>query len=233
LFVAVPQRLFADNCLRLAFVLFWGIFALSGLMAYYSPGFAEQVAGKDHLMRVESDFEDPIEGRPMNQSGEAAGFYVFNNPRIGLMCFCWGLVFGIGGLYLTVSNALLLGTVFGYMAKTPSATNFYHFVTAHGPFELTAVVLCAAAGMRLGFSIVNTRGYTRGDSLRQAAKMVVPALFAAVLLFLVAAGIEAFVSPSAARWEVKAGVAILCTLMLLFYFIFLGYPRKAVRPVQT
>jgi uncharacterized membrane protein SpoIIM required for sporulation len=233
LFVAVPQRLFADNCLRLAFVLFWGIFVGSGLLAYYTSDFAQQVVGRDQLMHMESNFASPIEGRPIGESGVMGGFYVFNNPGIGLACFCWGLVFGIGGLYLTISNALMLGTVFGYMAKTPSATNFYHFVTAHGPFELTAVVLCAAAGMRLGFSIVNTRGYTRGDSLRRAAKMVVPALFAAVLLFLVAAAIEAFVSPSAAPYELKAAVAIVCTLMLLFYFIFLGYPRKATISVPT
>ena len=54
-------------------------------------------------------------------------------------------------------------------------------------------------------------------------------LFAGVLLFLVAAGIEAFVSPSSAPYEIKAGVAVLCTLMLLFYFVFLGYPRRSAR----
>jgi uncharacterized membrane protein SpoIIM required for sporulation len=229
LFVAVPQRLLADNCLRLAFVVFWGIFAGAGLLAYYTPDFAEQVVGRDELMGIENMFADAKDGRPIDQSARMAGEYVYRNPTIGLMCFCWGLVFGIGGLYIMISNALILGAIFGYMAKAPSATNFFHFVTAHGPFELTAVVLCAAAGMRLGFAIVNTGGYTRGDSLRRTAKVVVPMLFAGVLLFLVAAGIEAFVSPSAIPYELKAGVAILCTLMLLFYFVFLGYPRRSAR----
>ena len=45
-----------------------------------------------------------------------------------------------------------------------------------------------------------------------------------VILFLLAAGIEAFVSPSAAPYSVKAGIAVLSTVMLLFYFVVLGYP---------
>ncbi len=67
-----------------------------------------------------------------------AGFYIGHNATIGLRCFAFGLLAGIGGLYETVFNASTLGATFGYMAHSPSASNFFHFVTAHGPFELTA-----------------------------------------------------------------------------------------------
>ena len=46
---------------------------------------------------------------------------------------------------------------------------------------------------------------------------------AATVLFLLAATIEAFLSPSAAPYWVKAAVAVASTLMLLFYVIGLGY----------
>jgi uncharacterized membrane protein SpoIIM required for sporulation len=136
------------------------------------------------------------------------------------------MLLGIGGLYVTIFNAAMLGVMFGFMAKSPHAANFFQFVTAHGPFELTAIVLCAAAGMRLGFSLVDTRGLTRIDSLRRAAQESMSTAWAAVVLFVLAATIEAFLSPSLAPYAIKAGVAILSSVLLLFYFVVLGYPRR-------
>jgi len=229
LFVAVPQRLFADNCLRLAFVVFWGVFLLSGWLAYYTPGFVERVLPEEMVNRLDDDFSEPITGSNLEtvvMGGGKAGFYILNNTSIGLRCFAGGLAFGVGGLYLTVANASMLGAAFGYMTNSPRADNFYHFVTAHGPFELTAIVLSAAAGMRLGFSLVDTKGYTRLAALRRAANEAMPTMCAAMIMFLAAAVIEAFLSPSAAPYPIKAAVAVLSSGMLMFYFVILGYPRE-------
>ena len=225
LFVCVPRRLFSDNCLRLALVIFWGVFGLSGAMAYCLPDYAERAIGQEMMMQLEESFSQPVSRDAAGAGGLMVGFYIFNNPSIGLQCFAFGLVFGIGGLYKTLFNAAVLGASFGYMATLPQRENFFHFVTAHGPLELTAIVLSAAAGMRLGFSLVDTNGHTRIVSLRLAAREAVPTVSAAVLMFLMAALIEAFLSPSAAPYWVKAAVAIITAGLLMFYFVILGYPR--------
>lgn len=225
LFVEVPRRLFADNCLRLAFCVFWGVFFLSGMMAYNSPEFAEAVIKKPFMMKLEEDFSRPVSDRPAGMGAAMVGFYVFNNASIGLRCFAFGLLFGVGGLFTTVFNASFLGACFGYMGTLPEGENFFNFVTAHGPFELTAVVLSAAAGMRLGFSLVDTRGYTRTASLRRAADEAVPTVCAAIIMFLLAALIEGLLSPSAVPYPVKAAVSVISAGMLMYYFVFLGYPR--------
>ena len=85
------------------------------------------------------------------------GFYIYHNTSIGLECFAFGLLFGVGGLVALVFNAVQLGAVFGYMSTVPEWHVFSQFVTAHGPFELTAIALSAAAGMRLGFALIDTR----------------------------------------------------------------------------
>jgi uncharacterized membrane protein SpoIIM required for sporulation len=220
LLVDVPQQLFADNCLRLAFCVFWGIFLLSMYMAYRVPGFAEQVLTHEAVMQMEEMYSDQAA-----VNGEMVGFYIRHNGGIGLRCFAFGLFFGIGGLYVTVFNAASLGAVFGHMATVPQRDNFFHFVTAHGPFELTAVVLCAAAGMRLGFSLIDTRGQSRIAALRRAAEESVPTISAAIILFLMAALIETFVSPSPAPYWIKASVAVGSAGLLTFYFVVLGYPQ--------
>ena len=52
---------------------------------------------------------------------------------------------------ITTFNAASLGAAFGYMARADVAAGetFFEFVRAHGPFELTAIVLSAGAGLRL------------------------------------------------------------------------------------
>jgi uncharacterized membrane protein SpoIIM required for sporulation len=159
-----------------------------------------------------------------------AGFYIYNNTGIGLKCFAGGLLV-IPGILITTFNAAILGASFGYMARPEvhEGANFFHFVTAHGPFELTAIVLSAGAGLRLGLSWMKTDGLTRTASLLKTAREAMPIMGAAMALFLLAALIEAFLSPSAAPYVVKALVAILSSGLLMFYFVVLGYPRKGPR----
>ena len=176
-------------------------------------------------------YSEPIQGRDAGASGGMAGggmagFYIRHNTSIGLQCFAFGLLFGVAGLFVTATNAAMLGASFGHMAAGPHADNFYHFVTAHGPFELTAIVLSAAAGMKLGFSLIDTRGLTRTASLRRTAVEAMPTMGAAMVMFLLAALIEAFLSPSASPYWVKASVAVLSGALLVVYFLVLGYPQE-------
>jgi len=219
LFHGVPRRLFNDNCVRLAAFIFFGLFILSAVLAYNSPEFAKRVAGKETLMGMEQMYSEPMRNRL------STGFFIMHNGSIGLRCFAFGLAFGIGGLYETVFNAAVLGAIFGHMTGMPQSENFYEFVTAHAPFELTAIVLSAGAGMRLGFSLVRTNGMTRIASLRAAGKTAMPTMGAAVVMFSMAAFIESTISPSEAPYGFKAAVSVLSSGMLMYYFIILGYPR--------
>ena len=58
-----------------------------------------------------------------------------------------------------------------------------------------------------------------------------PIMGCAMGLFFLAAMIEGFLSPSAAPYAVKAGVAVISSGLLMFYFVVLGYPRSASRAV--
>jgi len=227
LFVHLPRRLFNDWCLRLAFAIFWGVFIFSAVLAWHSPEYAERALGKEIITQLEEMYSEAPTRGSLQSGGLMVGFYTLNNPTIGLRCFAFGLLFGVGGLYETLCNAGILGAMFGLMVRTPQADNFYQFVTAHAPFELTAVVLSAAAGMRLGFALVDTRGYTRGASLRMAARQAMPAVALAVVLFLLAAGIEAFISPSPLPYGVKVATAVFSAGLLVVYFVLLGYPRES------
>jgi uncharacterized membrane protein SpoIIM required for sporulation len=227
LLVDVPRRLFHDGALRLAFFIFWGMFLLSASLSYVRSDFAQHVVGKEMLTQIEEMYAQPANRDNPAFCGDRMGLYIAHNGGIGLRCFAMGLLFGVGGLLTTLQNAAVLGGVFGHMATTTQSDNFFRFVTAHGPYELTAVVMAAGAGMRLGFSLLDTKGQTRIASLRRAGAEAMPTMGAFLVLFSLAALIEAFVSPSSLPYAVKAGVAVFSVATLVFYFVFLGYPRAA------
>ncbi|MBY0398398.1 MAG: stage II sporulation protein M [Thermoleophilia bacterium] len=235
LFGEVPRRLRTDPALRIAVLAFWGSFLLCALLAAGRPGFSKQVIG-DFAEQMEDMYAEPIE-KAAEKGGRSdsmmAGFYIQHNTSIGLQCFAWGLFVGLGSLYQLVSNGVILGTVFGHMATSPHAGNFYTFVTAHGPFELTAIVLSGAAGLRLGWGLIDTQGQTRVASLRREAANALPTVGAAVVLFILAAFIEGFVSASPIPYSAKAGIAIASTLLLLVYIGLGGRTRKAPSPVPA
>lgn len=223
-----PQRIFADPCVRVAALLFFGLFTLSMWMALNEnlfPGFAQKVIGEEQMTVMESNFEEPLDAS-MEHYLIMSGFYIKHNTSIGLQCFAFGVL--LVPCIVTLSyNAVVLGASFGYMARdsVASGDNFFQFVTAHGPFELTAIALSAAAGLRMGLGLFATGGLRRIDSLRLGALRAVPIMAAAVVLFILAAFTEGFISPSPLPYVVKAGWAIMSSGLLMFYFVVLGFPR--------
>jgi len=228
IFVDAPQRLFREKFVWISFMLFWSFFLgtmfLAGSADSPYPNFAEELCGTEQLRAMKQMYAEPISNDDPNQRSAMLGFYIYHNAGIGLQCFAYGLLI-VPGLYVTISNATQLGTVFGYMFTQPQWENFSHFVTAHGPFELTAIVMASAAGLKLGWSLISTGGLRRIDSLRRAGQESMPIVGVFVALFCGAALIEGFLSPSSAPYWAKALVAVVSSGILMFYFGVLGYPR--------
>jgi hypothetical protein len=132
LFGTAPRQLRRDPALRLAAVVFWGSFLLCALAAAGRPEFAAKVVGESALDNMDEMYAHPIGQGDSGGRNDTlmAGFYIQHNASIGLHCFAWGLLFGLGSLYDLLSNGILLGTIFGHMTRGPHAANFYTFVTA-------------------------------------------------------------------------------------------------------
>ena len=227
--ITVPGRLYGDPCLRVALVAFFGVFLVCGLLTAWHPELAAKALGNDHL----DDLRDMYAHGFERDGGEGAlmyGFYIHNNVGIAMACFASGIFAGVGSLWWLAFNGIALGCSFGYMTTVDAATrsNFFTFVLAHGPFELTGITLAGAAGLRLGLGLVVTKGLPWRASLRRAANEAVPILSVAAVLVACAAPIEAFVSPSRVPLWVKAGVSITCSLVLVVYLVGLGRHGRRV-----
>ncbi|MCA9189027.1 MAG: stage II sporulation protein M, partial [Planctomycetales bacterium] len=215
---------------QVAGLAFWIFFLLSAVLAQswtQWPNFAQEVLGESGIETLEENFAHPPVDGSLEDNQAMAGFYIQHNTGIGLQCFAHGLLV-IPGLLVNIYNAVVLGASFGYMwrPEVSQGANFFEFVTAHGPFELTAIVLSSGAGLRLGISWMWTNGLTRSDSLQQNARQSMPLMGAAIVMFFMAALIEGFVSPSPLPYFVKASIAAISSGILMFYFVVLGFPRR-------
>lgn len=231
----LPRWVVGDPAFWVAFALFWFPFFFCMLKSSYDPDFAREIVGIDALRQIESMYVTFLDADALDRVPAVMG-YIHNNGGIGLKCFCMGCLGCLPGLYILLYNSVFLGSVFGYM-RSPEVdavawSNFSEFTTAHGPFELTAIVLSAAAGLRCGFGLVYTQGYSRLDSFRRASIQASPTMFVAFILFCMAAFIEGLISPSRLEglqaflgldsYAIKKAIQLSTGFLLFVYFFVLG-----------
>jgi uncharacterized membrane protein SpoIIM required for sporulation len=147
------------------------------------------------------------------------GYYIRNNIGVSFQCFAGGLFAGLGTLFFLAYNGAFAGALAGYLAERGLASTFFSFVATHSAFELTAIVLSGAAGLRIGHSLLAPGRLRRRPALVRAAQDTAVLLYGVVAMLIVAAFVEAFWS--SARWlppAVKYAVAAICWSAVLLYF---------------
>jgi uncharacterized membrane protein SpoIIM required for sporulation len=156
------------------------------------------------------------------------GFYIWNNTGIGFQTFAGGMLAGVGSVWFLASNGVILGAVAGYLTEIGYNETFWSFVAGHSSWELIAIVLSGAAGLRLGMAIVSPGGVSRRAALVVAARPAVQMMYGAAALFFVAAFVEAFWSPlTAVPFKAKIGFGLAGWVMLVAYFALAGRARAA------
>ena len=211
----------------LASALFYLPFLLGIFATLASATFAETVMPAGQLAGMEAMYEQGFDsGRDIHQGSEMAGFYVLNNVGIAFRCFATGILFGVGSLFYSLYNGLIIGVVFGWVIRAGHGGNIATFVCGHGPFELTAIVISAAAGLQMGWALVKTNGRKRMASLRSQAHELGHLIVGAATMLIIAALLEGYWSPSAVPRELKWTASAAFCLFVIGWLVFGGRRRE-------
>jgi uncharacterized membrane protein SpoIIM required for sporulation len=187
----------------LAGALFYLPFLLGIVGSLVDPRFAPSVLPPEQLQQMEDMYSS---GELVRASGEDAlmgGFYVQHNVGIAFQCFATGALGGVGSMFFLVYNGLVLGTVLGHLTSQGMGVTVWSYVAGHSAWELTGIVLSGAAGLKLGWAMIDTDGLTRSASLRRAAPALFRLIGGAAAFLIVAASIEGFWSASPVPNPVK------------------------------
>jgi uncharacterized membrane protein SpoIIM required for sporulation len=151
------------------------------------------------------------------------GFYISNNIGVSFRTFASGLVFAVGSIFFLVYNGLLFGAVAGHVTHVQFTDTFFTFVIGHCSFELTAIVISGAAGMKLGYALLHPGTQTRLEALRQAAAIAIRLMYGVIVMLVIAAFIEAFWSSNnmLLAWQ-KYWVGGILWALVIAYFTLSG-----------
>lgn len=205
-----------------AHVLFYGFLVASATIVALHPDAVHYFLDKATMSSIQSMY-DPSSAHFAKERASDSDFlmfghYIRNNISIAFQCFAGGLVLGIGSLFYLIYNAIFIGAISGYIITIDYGSTFFSFVVTHGAFELTAIVLSAAAGGVIGKHLIAPGQLSRVESLKLAGKRAFPVVLGCFVMLILAAFVEAFWSSSRiVPNDVKYIVGALCWAFILWF----------------
>lgn len=194
----------------------WAYIAVSALLFYGTALFAYIITLADptyaHLfvpaqfLSIIGPFDRPehtMGTMSPGMRGALSGFIMQNNIKVGLLAFSGGVLAGTVTVFHLLQNGAMVGGLVGAIQHYGDPVPLLALLAPHGVIELWAIVLSGAAGLRLAKAVVLPGRLTRKAALREGAREGVLLAVGTALLFVVAALIEGFITPSGLSDSVK------------------------------
>jgi uncharacterized membrane protein SpoIIM required for sporulation len=161
-------------------------------------------------------------------NGQSFGSEVWtHNAFLAAQMLILGIFLGIPTLFLLFENALDLGSAGAVMITHGKGAEFFALITPHGLLELSSVFLAAAAGLRLGWTIIDPGPRPRSQALAEEGRSAITIALGMILTLLVSGSIESFVTPSSLPTWARILIGACAEAAFLAYIIGLG--GRAVR----
>ena len=209
-----------------AFVLFFASVFLGAISARYDANFVRLILGDSYVNQTLENIKD---GNPVAiyKSGSNWGGFIaitFNNLKVGMMCYIFGIFGGIGTFYISLQNAIMLGSFQYFFFQQGVFWKSVRGIWIHGSMEIFSIVIETAAGYILGASILFPKTYSRMNSFKIGFKNSFK-IFLSTVPFTIAAGfLEGFIT----RYSIDmpnwlSSFIILFTLAIISFY-YLIYP---------
>jgi uncharacterized membrane protein SpoIIM required for sporulation len=207
----------ARGYLGVSALLLFGPAVVAYLAALLDPALREALV-PEQLRTVMASGRTWTDIEPSLRPGMATLIFT-NNIQVAFLSFAGGALFGLGTVYVLVSNGLALGGVLGAAQFYGVAPLVWSFISPHGYLELTCIVIAGAAGLMLGDALLRPGLLLRREAVARAARRAVELVAGAAPILIVAGVIEGFASPSDLPIEIKLIIgplagALLYTLLL-------------------
>ena len=220
-FVEFPLMFYKyQKQLLFSFVAFAFFVAVGAFSAANDSDFVRLILGDAYVNQTIANIES---GDPMaiykksNQVDMFLGITI-NNIRVSLTAFTFGVLLGLGTLYIVIQNAVMLGSFQFFFYEKGLLWESARTIWIHGTIEISVIILGACAGFVVGQSILMPRTYTRLQSFINGAKDGLKIVISTVPFFIVAGFLEGFVTRLTEMPDWLAILIILSSLGLIIYY---------------
>jgi uncharacterized membrane protein SpoIIM required for sporulation len=149
-----------------------------------------------------------------------------NNAWVAAEALISGILLGIPTVLVLLTNAVNVGLDGGFLFAYGKGGLFFTLILPHGMLELSAVFLAAAAGLRLGWCVIDPGPRTRATALAEEGRAAMTIALGLIAVLLVSGLIEAFVTPSPLPAWARILIGAVAETAFLSYVLFFG--RRAV-----
>ena len=160
---------------------------------------------------------------------QASSAIATNNITVSILAWALGATFGLGTVWLLITNGLMLGVISAGCLRAGLLGPLAEFIVAHGALELPAIWIAAGAGLILAKAMVFPGRYSRAVELRLAGAKSGQLLVGVIPMLLIAGFVEGFISPS--NLPVVTKVILAMTLAAAYTVYILSGAR--VRPPRV
>ena len=126
----------------------------------------------------------------------ASGIFT-NNIEVTFLAFAGGLLLGVGTLAVLAYNGVMIGALAGLTIQSGNFSVFLRYIVPHGVLELSCFTVAGAAGLRLGWALIDPGRLPRGVALAGQARPAVGIILGTVPWLVLAGLTEGFLTPHA------------------------------------
>lgn len=160
-----------------------------------------------------------------------------NNVMVTLKVFALGALFGLGGVLLLFYNGFFFGAIMGFCYANGFDKYLGEFVMAHGPLELTIIIVGGMASMMYGRHLFSFRAPDFKKHLGKSIKDAFILVNFSLPWLVLAAIIEGFVSPKTGLnvdTKIIVGVVAFVAYWIFNYWpFFSGLLKRLARSPQS
>jgi uncharacterized membrane protein SpoIIM required for sporulation len=204
----------------------FAVFALFSLIGFFGtqqdPEFSE-------ILGVPAGFRELyIETKThwwedLNEASQiGASRIMTNNIQVTIYTFAFGAMFGAGTLFFLAYNGANIASVVALTYKAGFGKELITFMAGHGVVELSCVFMAGGAGLLIGSALVMPGDLSRADALKTRGKSAVRLMVGVAVLLVIAAIIEAFISPAPIDPRIKFSIAAITGIALYSYLLLAG-----------
>jgi uncharacterized membrane protein SpoIIM required for sporulation len=153
-----------------------------------------------------------------------SAFFTVNNTTVAINALVWGILGGVGTLYIMIYNGIVVGALVGFLHQSGADMWMaYSLLLPHGVIELFAIFLSGGAGLMIAKGLLIPGKYSRKHALILQARKAAALVPGIVFLLIVAALIEGFFTPlGAVSAEMKLIFASFTALACISWVLYGG-----------
>lgn len=179
---------------------------------------------------VNMTLENIEKGDPMGVYKKQGEFNMFlgitlNNIKVALFAFGYGIMLGIGTLYIMMQNGIMLGSFQYFFYEQDLLWESARTIWIHGTIEISVIVIAGCAGLVMGNGILFTGTLPRLESFKRGVINGLKILMSTIPFFIIAGFLEGFVTRHTEMPDWLAILIIGSSLaLILFYYVI--YPIR-------